>query len=430
MRHLLCILLIASCSVAAPLPKTVDPRFADLWAKMQDPNPVMAAVSAYRLSKITGCDKFLLKHLQPVKTSRAEMDALLKKLNDGDEESTAEALKEMTLFDPRLTHSCAEQVAMMKSDEKLLKLVGVWTAAKIEDGAVLDRSTLKVNPEPTSDKFGSLQFTVRHPKTGISGMATSIAPPEKIYNPTLWQHRLALGVLKASKTSESEALLKAIADGHERSAITVRAKQLMEPAKLPESTDIVLSDLQGYEPTMWLDLMFALEQNPKRLLEVARKLPTLNLDADKTEALMKQLDSEDDAVWRKAMKALAYHQPMVHFDIPSISAKLTTGKGRGRFHEVQFGKTETDDQQAFDSITIDKDKMLVFATKNLRNLSPYQPIEEFLPWTWRSYVLLAPVLEQVGSDDAKGVLKAWSGGHGKILPTRAAKEALKRLEEK
>ena len=431
MRTIFCVFFFSCIATAAPLPKVVDPRFADLWAKMQDASPVKATVSAYRLSKIPGSAAFLQKHLQPITVTREDMEALLKKFNDGDEETTAAALQEMALFNPRLTHTFAEQIKIVSKDEKLLRIIGFWTSFEPEAGATIDRSSVKIANEPTREQSGSLQFTMRSATGAISSTGTSLAPTEKIYNPTVWQHRLALGVLKAAKTKDSERLLKAIAEGHERSAITVRAKQALEPEKeLDGKPEKLLTELTGHEATTWLNLMFVLDNNPKRLMEVVKLLPTLNLDADKTEALMTQLDSEDEAVWKKALEQLAYHQPMIHFEIADISTKLTTGLGRGRYEIIHYGKISTEhDVSSYDKIEVREDKRIAFTNGRNRTLHYPATPETHLPMTWKPYLLLAPVLEQNAGAEAKAILKTWAGGHEKILPTKAAVECLKRLAE-
>ena len=78
---------------------------------MRDTNPITAAVAAYRPSKVPGCAPFLMKQLRPVSVTR-------KKLNDGDEAVTKAALDEMVLLDPRITHTCKEQIALITNDDK------------------------------------------------------------------------------------------------------------------------------------------------------------------------------------------------------------------------------------------------------------------------------------------------------------------------
>lgn len=170
------------------------------------------------------------------------------------------------------------------------------------------------------------------------------------------------------------------------------------------------------------------------------KLKPLKIDEKAVRALLKDLSSEKEDVWKKAFETLDYFDPRLAIDLPTLMNDVTEYPARSRLYAVLSGYIAADKADAIDgAITLRQhadekgEPYYNFVIKNGSTWAEHK-VERInstnygtrrTPWV--RAVRAISLLEHVGTPAAVSLLKDLATGHPDAQPTKAAKEALGRM---
>ncbi|QEH33002.1 hypothetical protein OJF2_14940 [Aquisphaera giovannonii] len=218
-----------------------------------------------------------------------------------------------------------------------------------------------------------------------------------------------------------------------------------------ESNALEISDLYVEWPgdslqALWEDLEKDDTEASRALLTLSTRpadavafldehLKPLKLDAVHLKAYLMRLASPNEVLARKAFEDLEYFDPRLAMDLPSLMEKTTETPARQRLVEVLSGRDrgslmekKVELRKYNDYYNFFADNGSWWAEKDLSKVNTMRWGLEKRKWT-RAVRAIA-LLEHIGTPEARALLKDLASGHPDAQPTRAAAEALRRLEEK
>jgi hypothetical protein len=205
----------------------------------------------------------------------------------------------------------------------------------------------------------------------------------------------------------------------------------------------IRADVTQFEP-LWLDLekgdaeasraLLKMSSRPKEAVDfLAKKLRPLKIEPEQVNALLGQLASNDEAIWKKAFVELEYFDPRLAIDLETLMKTVTEAPARQRMVEILSGRAA---------------ESLAGQDVNLRAIGQGEGYNFFAKgswWAehkverinsngwgntrtkWTQCVRALILLEHIGTPDAIAVLETMSRGHPDAQPTKVANEALKRI---
>jgi hypothetical protein len=163
------------------------------------------------------------------------------------------------------------------------------------------------------------------------------------------------------------------------------------------------------------------------------QLKPLTIEAADVRSLIKDLDSDEENVWRPAFERLEYFDPRLAIDLPTLMKENVEPRSRNRLIEVLCsikpdsfrGRTiilrGTDDGYNFSD-----NRASWWAEHRIGRLGSGTWENGKPKWTRACRAIV--LLEHVASPDAIAILREMSTGHDDAEPTKVAREALAKLE--
>jgi hypothetical protein len=228
-------------------------------------------------------------------------------------------------------------------------------------------------------------------------------------------------------------------------AVAIPALAVLDPTSPPltqKEREALWADLAGDELTASRALL-KLAARPREAVELCKeKLRPLTIDAKRVRALLADLGSKDDATWKAAVEELGWFDPRLAIELPTLMDEVTERVPRARLVALLSGDREAGQLLA-------KDLPLKLNAHNGKDGETYynffqegswwaeHRIERLNegPWGsrrryWTRAVRAIVLLEHLGTSPAVAIIKDLATGHPDAQPTRAAKEAVGRMEKK
>jgi len=190
--------------------------------------------------------------------------------------------------------------------------------------------------------------------------------------------------------------------------------------------------------------LLKLAARPKEAVELcAERLKPLTIDEKRVRVLLKDLGNEDERIWKAAVEELEYFDPRLTIDLQTLMDEVTDHVPRARLVAILSGDRPADQLlEKKDPITLNRSGgqnepvYYNFRQSGGAWWAEYR-IERINVGTWgnrRKYwtraVRAIVLLEHIGTPEAVAVVKSVAKGHADAQPTKAAKEALVRLEKR
>jgi len=218
------------------------------------------------------------------------------------------------------------------------------------------------------------------------------------------------------------------------SAIPVAAKPAPKTAINESRLEILWAELEKDEADATRALL-TLSATPKETTAfLGQKLRPLKIDAEQVTALLSQLGTDNEAVWKKAFAELEYFDPRLAIDLETLMNQIVTVPARQRMVEILSGrKAESHAGQDIKLNKLDNDEGYNFFS-NMGSWWAEHKVDRInsTGWgntrsKWTQCVRAIILLEHIGTPDAIAILERMSQGHSEALPTRVAKESLRRI---
>jgi hypothetical protein len=215
-----------------------------------------------------------------------------------------------------------------------------------------------------------------------------------------------------------------------------------DPAAARKELDALWADLAGDEQTASRALL-KLAARPKEAAELCRdRLKPLKIDEKRVRALLADLGSEKDETWKSAVEELEYFDPRLAVDLPTLMGEVTDRVARARLVALLSGDRPAERLlERNDPITLDRHggqngKDVYYNFRQEGSWWAEHRIDRINVGVWgnkRRYwtraVRAVVLLEHLGTPAAAEALKELATGHPAAQPTKAAKEAVARLEK-
>jgi hypothetical protein len=202
------------------------------------------------------------------------------------------------------------------------------------------------------------------------------------------------------------------------------------------------TDLAGDEVTASRALL-KLAARPKEAVEMCgEKLKPLKIDEKRVRALLADLGSEEERTWKAAVEELEYFDPRLAIDLPTLMDEVTDRVPRARLVAILSGDRKAEQLlERKEEITLGRhggqNEEVYYNFRQGGSWWAEYKIERINVGTWgnrRTYwtraVRAIVLLEHVGTPAAVAILKELATGHPDAQPTKAAKEAMARLEKR
>ena len=205
----------------------------------------------------------------------------------------------------------------------------------------------------------------------------------------------------------------------------------------------VRPEAMPFEP-LWMDLekgdaeasraLLKMSARPKEAVDfLAKKLRPLKIDPEQVNALLGQLASNDEAIWKKAFVELEYFDPRLAIDLETLMKTVTEAPARQRMVEILSGRAaESLAGQEVNLRAIGQGEGYNFFAKGSWWAEHKVERINSTGWgntrkKWTQCVRALILLEHIGTADALAILETMSRGHPDAQPTKVANEALKRI---
>ena len=193
-------------------------------------------------------------------------------------------------------------------------------------------------------------------------------------------------------------------------------------------------DLEKADPASARALLGFAAHPEKAVALFKKQLVPLTLSELQAAALVEDLGSEDEAVWRPAFEKLQYLDPRLAIGLEPLMEGVTDPPlARTRLVEVLCdysadslrGKDVRQRRTGGGEHNFTADNGSWWAEKSVARLGA----GEIAPKKkWTRAVRAIVVLEHIGTPEAIAILKDLAGGHADAGPTKAAQEALERVK--
>lgn len=214
----------------------------------------------------------------------------------------------------------------------------------------------------------------------------------------------------------------------------------VDKAAEKQQLEALWKDLETYDPVVRTRAVFALLDHPRAVEFLASKMQPLNASANQLKAWLKDLNSDEEKLWKPAFEELRYNDPRTGLTLPEQIELATTDAGRVRLVGLWRGELAT--------LGSDVDRTQLFLTpgeasgQKVTFLQVYRPrvpngarvdssevwagpVADIAPTRWRQVAIAAPILRRIDTKASRTVLDRLATGHKDALPTRTAVGLLK-----
>ncbi len=442
-----------SLAWSAPVPKDAAAEKAKLealWKDMSGGNILMKTRAILALIDNSGSEAFVMDKVEPVKASKEEIEGWLKDLNSSEEAERKTARHKLLYHHPSMHLSPQEQLKLIDTEQGRRELVNIWTGYQFARNEPNTRSEITLTPkgDATKVRYTTTQNLVDGGSVQ-SGMDFDIAPlkdHESLRWNTACSAELILDRLKSPKAKD--ALIR-LSKGFPTASPTRFANELLlakAPETLTQTTfDRDWKELLGrrqlpdgvfgrdhYDGQTVPRIVLNWSENPESVKFLKGKLPAIKADAKKLKAWLKDLDSEDDEVWKPAYRALIDTNPKLGLSDEEILAVSKSDRYCSRLFYLYFNEPAEKASHCIDChIEVQNGYLYLHHTLNGQRQKftvTFSPIAEYSSFEFLRAQFCVLALERLGTADAKDVLKQLAEGHPEIGPTKDAKAALERMK--
>jgi hypothetical protein len=207
------------------------------------------------------------------------------------------------------------------------------------------------------------------------------------------------------------------------------------------ASDSTQSDAEQMQ-SWWNDLEKSDPEASRALLKMSKKpdetvaflkenLPALKIEPDEARQLLKDLESDDETVWKPSYEKLRYLDPRLAIELPVLMVEITNPVARPRMVEIlsdrdqgSLSGKELQYQTFAGGQNFSDGRSSWWAEKDLAKLC--DRYNEKAAWTRASRAIV--LLEHIGTPAAVDVLKNLATGNPDAKPTKVAIEALENLD--
>ncbi|HEY2253811.1 MAG TPA: hypothetical protein VGH74_22205 [Planctomycetaceae bacterium] len=219
--------------------------------------------------------------------------------------------------------------------------------------------------------------------------------------------------------------------------VAAAGDQQKEPAKAaPAATDKQFEDWWNNledEEAVASRALLKLSARPREAVAFLKtKMKPLKIDNDAAFALIDNLASDDEKVWKPAFEELEYFDPRLAVALEALMLDVTDSPARQRMVEVMSGRTPGSLEGEVNLRKVGDDGFNFFggngswwAEHKVERIGIYAWANPKKKWTRAVRAII--LLEHIGSPEAVAILKEMSTGHPDARPTKTAVEALARI---
>jgi hypothetical protein len=199
-----------------------------------------------------------------------------------------------------------------------------------------------------------------------------------------------------------------------------------------EQMQVCWDDLLKGDPDAARALL-TMSASPAKAFEFLKsRLQPLKVDAEQVNKWIKDLESDDEDVWKPAYEKLNYLDPRLAIPLATLMADVSNPKSRPRLVEIMSGRErdslagkdvkyhEFDGGQNF---VVDDSSF--WAEKDVSRIGVIEPKP-----VWARLTRAVVLLEHIGSPEAIKILKDMATGNPDAVPTTVAATALEKLDAK
>lgn len=161
-------------------------------------------------------------------------------------------------------------------------------------------------------------------------------------------------------------------------------------------------------------------------------LQPLKADAEQVNKWIKDLESDDDEVWKPAYEKLNYFDPRLAIPLATLMADVSNPKSRPRLVEIMSGRPQDSlagkdvkyrEFEGGQNYVVDNGSF--WAEKDVARIG----MIERKPY-WARITRAVVLLEHIGSPEAVAILKDMATGNTDAVPTNVAAAAVEKLSAK
>jgi hypothetical protein len=200
------------------------------------------------------------------------------------------------------------------------------------------------------------------------------------------------------------------------------------PATQPVKLEQLWSDLAGSEPQSTRALLKLAGQRELAMALFKERLKPLTISADEVQALVGNLGSDDESVWKPAFEKLQYFDPRLAIDLPTLMNATNDQTTRTRLVEILCDVPA--DTYAGKSIQLRRLGKSEESYNFVHNESSWwaeAKIARLQKRAWNRAMRAIVLLEHWGTPESIALIKDLASGHPDAAVTKAAKEALENL---
>jgi hypothetical protein len=197
------------------------------------------------------------------------------------------------------------------------------------------------------------------------------------------------------------------------------------------------ADLEKADPVATRALLWLYDRPREAVAFFKPRMKPVRIDAERVRELLKQLGSQDAAVWNPAFEELEYLDPRLAIGLEALMDEVKEAPARQRLVAVMSARKP----EALEKLQIELKKFPggfnFFAPKigswwaesDIKRLN-FGGDGDNSKTKWTRAVRVIALLEHLDSPDAVAILKRMSLGHEEAQPTVEARAALKRVNFK
>lgn len=209
--------------------------------------------------------------------------------------------------------------------------------------------------------------------------------------------------------------------------VTAEPVPTTNAAALKKEQEQCWAELDRNDFPLVLKATLRLSVHPKETVQFLNvKMMPLKIEKDEAKKRIRDLDSDDENIWKPAFEKLAYYDPRLAMSVKDAYETVSTGPGQKRLMAI-FAGQQADHYEGQSIRLKSEDELFAYFQSGGHGWGVFQKVD-MLTMRWIRLNRSITLLEHIGSTEAIDVLKKMSKGHIDAVPTKAAKAALKRLK--
>jgi hypothetical protein len=179
--------------------------------------------------------------------------------------------------------------------------------------------------------------------------------------------------------------------------------------------------------------LLKMSASPTKAVEFLKsRVKPLKVDAEQVNKWIKDLESDDEDVWKPAWEKLDYFDPRLAIPLQTLMADVSNLNSRSRLVELMSGRPQgafagkaVKYREFADGANFSVDDGSFWAEKDVSRIGLIEPKP-----LWARLTRAVVLLEHIGSPEAIAILKDMATGNPEAGPTNVAATALEKLGDK